>query len=1184
MRTKRREGRGKPVNDRFKVPFERSLPFETDMAPNAEEELLVVKPWGPQPEKERLRPPTYNAEDYAIALRRWGRRPLGSVQDSQGTLPSTTSSSSGYASGSGEMTLRQFTSVSELLNKLRADLRLAFPSFVQEFASPPADGITLLLETLRGVQLAQSSPPSSGHTGPRVGTRRAALDELGCVECLAACTERCTDAPRLLVQAQPGLLALAVCLTSSLNRSRVLALQVTIVTSVPSTNVGTVSQKRSRLRSYVQYRTRLLHPWTLDSVAWPMLASLVWISSYIDRVLTNLEDSLRREERVREPLELESWPGSPRTISFFQLLTKVCQTPGGHAIVSEAVSTLRLKYGEGGRFRFLAGALLAPRAAIALRVAGVSFLNAFLKSAPRTQTRLYIQAEACEAGLEPQVLQEWLKELDGREEDALNDLLHKEVQKWSHNCVDVDALQRRVVRAEETCRILSKKVSALQTQLQQMQLEKLNNYNLEDREKMTVLGTKQSPKMSSNAEDEGISSSERSSSPENTKHQSRTNHQKVNSSPDNDQETTIDDVIEELRIIVKDAEEEIGDKNHEQNQMDRSEQDFYNENSSKAKLHRTSSKVSLNNSETYIYDKVLKRDHQMDGKIAKSNTSSNVSQSVIKGEQVTYFGNDRDYSTDSSGGRRTNGDTRRVSKSSVEGSVKIVVKGPDVEEAIVPTILHPQPPRRSPPCLSAIMAVRHCDFDQEEVFNSHDEDIEEETLGDGSDSLLSASRLKYNGKNQTYEEQIKTTEIDHFQKQSNRKETESSVDGKLKKSFDDLRRFSESEIKDKKTIRNYETSCNVKSRTSNETKSNNRQTDGISQRHSTKYRSEVEKRKLLRRSASHDYLESSASSPRSKRSNKSRVETHIRKFESLNSFDDHRSLQSYGRHGSSENLSKQEQFFAEESSKSRMRRSESFHHVSHIAKKDQCSSQGGSDSGLFYVTDFNLEPLVTRRPRSIEAPKSPNLLTKSLDRIDEGLDSMIDIVIMEEKSQWSSNKYQSKTKKPREERTLVRSKSSRLEDSKSCFELGSKSRKEESKCKHLKSDEYYSGHASNKQLRSDELYEEQRNREWNELNSSRKHNELDFDCTPMILMKNGVRHNSFCQNENIGNRFSNKSMDSGIFAGRTYDTFGLGKNRFNAGKYSGNQQMKESPIGRRNTTSSTGGNRGKVTDVVSGLY
>ncbi|XP_076234201.1 multiple wing hairs [Calliopsis andreniformis] len=1072
-----------------------SLTFdsESDMTPNAEEELLVVKPWGPQPEKERLRPPTYNAEDYAIALRRWGRRPLGNVQDSQGTLPSTTSSSSGYASGSGEMTLRQFTSVSELLNKLRADLRLAFPSFVQEFASPPADGITLLLETLRGVQLAQSSPPSSGHTGPRVGTRRAALDELGCVECLAACAERCTDAPRLLVQAQPGLLALAVCLTSSLNRSRVLALQ---------------------------------------------------------------------------------------------LLTKVCQAPGGHAAVSEAVSTLRLKYGEGGRFRFLAGALLAPRAAIALRVAGVSFLNAFLKSAPRTQTRLYIQAEACEAGLEPQVLQEWLKEFDGREEDALNDLLHKEVQKWTHNCVDVDALQRRVVRAEETCRILSKKVSALQTQLQQLQLEKLNSYNLEDREKVTVLSTKQSPKVSSNAEDEGISSSERSSSPENTKHQLRANHQKINPPPDNDQETTIDDVIEELRIIVKDAEEEFGDKNHEQNRIDHvADQDLPSKDHvSKTKVYRTNSKISLNNSDTYLFDKMLERDHQTDTKVPHSNASSNVSQSVIKGEQVTYFGNDRDCPD--SDARRVNSDTRRISKSSVEGSVKIVIKGPDVEDAIVPTILHPQPPRRSPPCLSAIMAVRHCDFvDHEETYNSHDEEIEEETLGDGSDSLLSASRLKYNGKNQAYEEQIRNTgPISDFQRQP-RKETDNDNDSKLKKSFDDLRCFSESDAKDKKVIKTYESS--LKNRTTNESRSN-RQTDGFVQKHSSKHRSEVEKRKHLRRSTSHDYLESSASSPRSRRSGRSRVESHIRKFESLNSFDEHRSLQSYGRLGSSEDLNKQEQeFFMDENSRGGMRRSESFHHVSHIDKKDQCFSRGGSDSGLFYATDYNLDPLVTRRPRSIEAPKSPSLFTTSLDRIDEGLDSMIDIVITEEKSQWSSSKYQSKTKKSREERKVITSKSGRIEDSSSCHELKTNGRKKETKSKHLKSDELYTGQVSNKQLRSDELYEEQRNREWNcqnELNSAKKNGDLDFDCTPMILTKNGVRHNSFCQNENIGSRFSNISKDSGIFAGRTYDTFGLGKTRFNAGKYSGNQQNKGSPIKRRNTTSTANGNRGKVTDIVSGLY
>ncbi|XP_025159198.1 uncharacterized protein LOC105185024 isoform X2 [Harpegnathos saltator] len=1109
-----------------------SLAFdsESDMAPNAEEELLVVKPWGPQPEKERLRPPTYNAEDYAIALRRWGRRPLGSVQDSQGTLPSTTSSSSGYASGSGEMTLRQFTSVSELLNKLRADLRLAFPSFVQEFASPPADGITLLLETLRGVQLAQSSPPNSGQTGPRIGTRRAALDELGCVECLAACGERCADAPRLLVQAQPGLLALAVCLTSSLNRSRVLALQ---------------------------------------------------------------------------------------------LLTKVCQAPGGHAAVSEAVSTLRLKYGEGGRFRFLAGALLAPRAAIALRVAGVSFLNAFLKSAPRTQTRLYIQAEACEAGLEPQVLQDWLREFDGHEEDALTDLLHKEVQKWTHNCVDVEALQRRVMRAEETCRILSKKMSLLQ-----IQLEKRNDRSLEEREKTsatlhtsataaTVVAAVKSPKVSSNADDEGISSSERSSSPEDTKHQARSNRPKTSPSQSNDQETTIDDVIEELRIIVKDAEEEFSDKIQTSNSGPDVHQEVVRnqQESTKNKLYRSNSKISLNHSESYIYDKIMKKDQCADSRMLRSHTSSNASQSQVKGEQVTYFGNDQDYSTDSSATKRLSPDgPRRMSKSSMEGSVKIVVKGPDVEEAIVPAILHPQPPRKTPPCLSAIMAARHCDFaDHAEIYNSHDEEVEEETLGDGSDSLLSASRLKYNGKHQLYDGHIRVASDDQPQKQTKSDTVlmigPSQVDAKFRKSLDDLRRFDENDAKDRKTaLRSYENE--PKSKMMSDVRTLNRQIDVYRQfepspkgyetssgqsadhrtahRHSSKYRSEVEKRKYLRRSASHDYLESNMSSPQSRRSG-SRVECRIRKFESLNSFDEQRSLQHYG----AENLGKREQpplLLATDGSSrtSKMRRSESFHHVSYVSKKDQCSSRGESDSGLFYITDFNLEPLVARRPRSIDAPKSPSLLTKSLDRIDEGLDSMVDIVITQEQNQWNG-KRASKAAKLRDEKQLTRSKSIRndslCDDS---ADLEKQTRREScvSKPRSLKNDEYRVN--NNKQLRSDELYEEQRTREWNyhnELNYARNNGDINPEDSPMILSKSGIRHNSFCHTDKIGNKFSNnKSNESGIFAGRTYDTFGLGKSRFNAGKYSGNQQVKESPIGRRNTTSSLIGKRGKVTDIVSGLY
>lgn len=776
----------------------------------------------------------------------------------------------------------------------------------------------------------------------------------------------------------------------------------------------------------------------------------------------------------------------------------------------------------------------------------------------------------------------------------------------------MDALQRRVMRAEETCRILSKKVSLLQ-----MQLEERNDRNLEMRDKSasTILVTaKNTAKVSSNAEDEGISSSERSSSPEDQKHQARTDRQKTSPTQSNDQETTIDDVIEELRIIVKDAEEEFSDKTQELKQCSNVDQEIVrNEHkSAKSKLYRSNSKISLNNSESYIYDKIAKKDQRVDSRMLRSNASSNASQNQIKGEQVTYFGNDQDYSTDSSVTKRLSPDgPRRMSKSSMEGSVKILVKGPDVEEAIVPAILHPQPPRRTPPCLSAIMAARHCDFaDHAETYNSHDEEVEEETLGDGSDSLLSASRLKYNGKYQTYEGQTRGVSNDRLQKQTKSDAMlidSSQIDVKFRKSLDDLRHLEESDAKSRKTLRSYEITNESKSQIISDVRPNNRQfeskgfetSSGQSadhrtiHRHSSKYRSEVEKRKYLRRSASHDYIESNVSSPQSRRSG-GRVKCRIRKFESLNSFDEHRSLQNYGRlDGSMENFGKREQpLLSSDTSKSKMRRSESFHHISYASKKDQCSSKGESDSGLFYITDFNLEPLVARRPRSIDAPKSPNLLTKSLDRIDEGLDSMVDIVITQDQNQWNGGKRRSKTSKSHDEKQLTRSKSARTMIDLDDFcgdstEFDKRLRRENSvsKTRQLKNDELY--HVNNKQLRSDEFYEERRTREWNyhnELNYARNKGEVSSEDSPVILSKTGMRHSSFCQKDTIGNRFSSRLNESGIFAGRTYDTFGLGKSRFNAEKYSGNQHIKESPIGRRNTTSSLIEKRGKVTDVVSGLY
>ncbi|XP_023246354.1 uncharacterized protein LOC106643131 [Copidosoma floridanum] len=758
---------------------------ESKMAPNAEEDLLVTIPRnnGPHSTKQRQRPPTYNAEDYAITLRRWGRRALGGksldTSNGQSTLPSScTSLSSGYASTNpGEMTLRQFTSVTELLNKLRADLRLAFPSFVQEFASPPADGISLLLETLRSVQLSQSTPPSATGSSRRPRARRAALDELGCVECLAACTERCPDAARILAQVQPGLLALAVCLTSSLNRTRVLALQ---------------------------------------------------------------------------------------------LLTRVCATSGGHAAVSEAVSTLRLRYGEGGRFRFLAGALLAPKAAPALRLAGVSFLNAFIGSAPRTQAKLYIQAETCEAGLEPRILQEWLRQPDPAadaydEHDEtggrpLGELLREEVGKWSRHCVDVDALQLRARIAEESCRALTKKVAVLQRQLQILQLERMNEHN----PRVDV-----DKKISSSAEDEGISFSERSSSPVDPKPRRATNNNQM----DNDQETTIDDVIEELRIIVKDAEEELHDWNQLSSKNNAPRSGLFSEEaapSTKGIKNGLPSKarVCLRNSE---------ENARLDRDLKKTSLKILVPGAKIKNRDIL------DVDIEARNGHEDE----------------------DKESVIVPAIIHPQPPRRAAGSCQLLLSHRYqtadhhypqdidhhqgimieacvdSDPDEQDLLlmardNVDDED-DDDIIDDGSDSLLSASRLDNN---------YHHCQQDGRRRHQSRRSLDTSATAELK-----LESLADFEISE-----SVFDELRVAKRSSSHPRAaepgNNNSVRPLHPRCSNTVQRRTERRKYLRRCQSQDHIreprqaDESTCSLKSLRGSGRVVLEQIRKFESLNGLEE----------------------------------------------------------------------------------------------------------------------------------------------------------------------------------------------------------------------------------------------------------------------------------------------------------
>ncbi|XP_049799697.1 uncharacterized protein LOC126235003 [Schistocerca nitens] len=524
------------------------------MAPNSEEDgsrLSTVQDAGwslEEANKEQLRPPVYNPEDYAAALRKWGRRGTGGAASAMpgvaalaadGGSPRDHHRRHGHGHGHGhghaasqhqqppqqqpEMSLRQFSSASELLAKLRADLRLAYPSFVQEFIGDPLDGVTLLLELLRAVQ--QPAPGQGGGAGAGAGGggggagggRRALLDELACLQCLHACL-RLPDAARRLARSPAGLYTLAVCVMSNATKSRVIALQ---------------------------------------------------------------------------------------------LLTRACEPPGcGHAAVSEALSTLRLRLAEPVRFRLLAGMLGSAGGCPDLPAAGLRFLNTLLETAPGEQARLYLLAELRQAGFQPHALAQVLPA-----GSAAAQQLQAELSRWQRNQVDVAQLRARAAAAEAESRALREQVAILEQRVQILQEEKGVLVSLErclkDRcseleatvkrqQQQQHQQQRQQQKQtdaggggSTPAEDEGISSSDQEHSLEEREpmvyelfhvHNDTILMQETSvddgpepgeaegcvvgggaggggvvgggAAADEDEETTIDEVIEELRNIINDAETE----------------------------------------------------------------------------------------------------------------------------------------------------------------------------------------------------------------------------------------------------------------------------------------------------------------------------------------------------------------------------------------------------------------------------------------------------------------------------------------------------------------------------------------------------------------------------------------------------------------------------------------------------
>ena len=217
------------------------------------------------------RPPTYNAEDYAAHLRRYttDRKEKESKISDKVTESNEERQTKQkhflfdtFDGFSFEMGLRQFKTVSQLLSKLKVDLHLSFDSFIKEFISEPNNGVSLLLDLLKLIQLSQSNYEGvAAHKRNPAGMKTALSDEYEALWCLKLCAEMEDGALRIFEHSS-GLFTLSVCVMSNFSKSRVLALQ---------------------------------------------------------------------------------------------LLTRLCHIPRGHTMVADAISMLRLRFGEPVRFKFLIG-------------------------------------------------------------------------------------------------------------------------------------------------------------------------------------------------------------------------------------------------------------------------------------------------------------------------------------------------------------------------------------------------------------------------------------------------------------------------------------------------------------------------------------------------------------------------------------------------------------------------------------------------------------------------------------------------------------------------------------------------------------------------------------------------------------------------------------------------------------
>ncbi|XP_054716135.1 uncharacterized protein LOC129225684 [Uloborus diversus] len=160
-----------------------------------------------------------------------------------------------------------------------------------------------------------------------------------------------------------------------------------------------------------------------------------------------------------------------------QLLVRVLELSGrGHALILEALTAIRVVFGEPVRFKFLVGLLQGSIASPpAFQTAALKFLNTLLKTSPRPADRIRLQCELEEAGLDMAALE---TELRARCIPC-TDSVWKETETWKKTYLDMEHVTGGKQNLESENERLQKEVQLLRQALQKLEEDKINLMQIE---------------------------------------------------------------------------------------------------------------------------------------------------------------------------------------------------------------------------------------------------------------------------------------------------------------------------------------------------------------------------------------------------------------------------------------------------------------------------------------------------------------------------------------------------------------------------------------------------------------------------------------------------------------------------------------------------------------------------------